>query len=255
MKIKIFKWILLIIISNSFILGQGQLNEMNALKALCCTNIVTQKFAEDGEKPSAYSPYVLVCFMKISEEQVHDLLSNLEEGKNSLTKEDILELIDMNSLNNFSEEEIKRKSEELESIMEELQKLDENYSKENELNDNNYDDEYYDDEDYNYDSNNTYKFSIKNIFGLIKKGMKGFFNEAYSIWYAFLILVILYISLKIIRKFSDSENNKNIKNSTENKKENGKINKNNEKEEIAQKEKEEKEQKEKKGKEKKEKED
>ena len=233
MEIKKFKWIFfLITILKSLIFSIEQINENSALKALSCVTLVTAEFHNKKEEPSVYSPYVLSCFMKIKEEQAQDILSNLDEGIN-LTKEEIDELIDINSLKNFSEDEVKRKSEELEYTMQEFKKLDEEYNKENEnyddkLNDMVDDDDY--DEDYTYD-NNTHKFSKKNFMDLIKRGIKGFFNVVNSIWYAIFILAILYISLKIIRLIFKSENNMNKKNLEETKEEKNNDNKNNEKEE------------------------
>ena len=207
MEMKIFKWILfLLYILNPFIFCQIVLNDEADLKALSCASIVTHKYKNKEDGPSAYSPLVLACFIKISEKQAYDFLSNLDIGINSLTKEEIEELIDVNILQDFSEEEINQKSKELENSIQEFYQKDQDFTKENKDYDNNY---------INDKNNIRLSSEIKNIIDLIIKGIKTIFIEVNCIWHVILILVILYNSLMIIRKLCDEKMEYNDENNIE----------------------------------------
>jgi hypothetical protein len=124
MKIKIISNfpLLLIFELNLFLLTNLHIDEEVALKALSCVAIVTHNFKNGEGAPKYYSPIVLSCFMKITEEQAQSVLAGIENGEISLTQDEIGELTNVESLKDFPEGEIKQKSELLESAMREFQK-------------------------------------------------------------------------------------------------------------------------------------
>ena len=116
-----------ILLLNLFLLIQNQLDDLTAIKALSCVNIVTQKYKKGEDEPNAYSPIVLACFIKITDEQAQRVISNIEEGINALDQEEIEDLTDVNSLVKFPKEEIEEKAELLENTIKEFQKLDDEF--------------------------------------------------------------------------------------------------------------------------------
>ena len=221
-KLTLFIFLLLNLLSYI----QSQLDDLAAIKALSCVSIVTQKYKKGQDEISSYSPYVLTCFIKITEEQAQRVLSSLEEGINPLDSEELEELTDVNSLRDIPQDEIKEKSELLENTIKVFQKLDDEFDNLKEGNnpeDEDFNDDDYDDE-FGNDINNNNKISKKGIFGLFKKGINGIFNVASSIWYAIFILIIIYFILMLARKTSDESENKNINNELDNKKTEKEIN-------------------------------
>ena len=226
-----------ILLLNLLLLVQSQIDDLIAIKALSCVNIVTQKYKKGEDEPNAYSPIVLACFIKITDEQAQRVISSLEEGTNPLDQEEIEDLTNVNSLSKFPKEEIDEKVELLENTIREFQKLDDDYGnlkegKNPEFED--YDDDYeYDDDIYDYNINNNKTLSKKGLIGLFKKGISGIFSVAGSIWYAIFILILIYFILMLFRKTSN-ENKTNINNNIsnenkENEKDNNNENKDNEK--------------------------
>ena len=210
MKYKIYSnfLILLIFLLNLFLLVNLHIDEEVALKALSCVTIVTQNFKNGEGEPNYYSPIVLSCFMKITEEQAQNVLANIESGDIQLSQDEIEELTNIESLKDYPEDELKQKSELLENTMREFQKLDEEYAELKEGREPHYD---YDDYDDDYEGfNNNNKPSKKGIFNLIVSGIKGLFNTVGAIWYILFILIILFLILMLIRKTTDLDNNKNI---------------------------------------------
>ncbi len=197
---------LFIILLNLFLSINTQFNELTALKALSCVSLVTQKYRKGEEEPSHYSPIVLACFMKITEEQAQRIISGIEEGNIPLEPSEVDDLTDVERLKDYPQEEIEEKSQMLENTIKEFQKLDEEIEG---LNENKYpENEDYDDDDYDYeysDVNKNRKMSASGFFGLIKDGIGSFFSIAGGIWYAFFTLIIIYLILLIVRKSNELE--------------------------------------------------
>ena len=213
---------LIIIILNLFLSTNNQLDELTAIKAISCVSIVTTKFKKGEDEPNHYSPIVLACFMKITDDQAQRVLTGIEEGEIPLEPYEIDELTNVDKLKEYSQEEVERNAELLESTIKEFQKMDEdldnlkeNKYSEDEDNDNDYD---YDDYDFS-DINKRNKMSTKGFFGLIKRGMSELFSVAGGIWYAFFILIIIYLALLIMRKSNDLDNSVRAKESERNEKE------------------------------------
>ena len=214
---------LITVILNLFLSINNQFNEQTAIKAISCVSIVTTKFKKDEDQPNHYSPIVLACFMKITDDQAQRVLSGIEEGEIPLEPYEIDELTDVNKLKEYPQEEVERNAEILENTIKEFQKMDEDLDN---LKENKYsEDEDYEKDDYDYDDydftgfNKKNKMSTKGFFGLIKKGVNELFSVAGGIWYAFFILIIIYLALLIMRKTNDLENNVRAKESERNEKE------------------------------------
>ena len=111
-----------IILLNLCLLIQCQLDDIRAIKAFSCVNIVNSKYKKGENEPNIYSPIVLTCFIKITEEQAKRVISGIEEGLPALEPEEIEELTNFNSLADIPEKEIKQKSELLENTIKEFQK-------------------------------------------------------------------------------------------------------------------------------------
>lgn len=115
MKFILLKYILLfisIVLSN-----QSELESIQKLSFLSCSKIINQKFQE---KPSQeiLSNHLLSCFIKISQEQAQKILYSEE---NSLSSKEIDDLIDIENLKNFSEEELKIKSDLIQKLLQETE--------------------------------------------------------------------------------------------------------------------------------------
>ena len=213
MKYKICSnfFLLLIFLLNLFLLVNLHIDEEVALKALSCVTIVTQNFKNGEGEPNYYSPIVLACFMKITEEQAQNVLASIESGNINLSQAEINELTNVESLKDYPEDEIKQKSEILENTMREFQKLDEEYSELKEGREPHYDYDDYDDDYEGFEHNNN-KPSKKGIFNLIISGIQGLFNTVGGLWYTIFILIILFLILMLIRKTTDLDNNNKNKN-------------------------------------------
>ena len=165
------KFFFFILCISLLVLILSKSDELSILKALACVNIITSRHQNEEKDPSTLSPKILTCFIKISDEQISKLLDNIEQGLDiSLTEDEINNLMDIDSLKDLPQDEVKQKGEQLEEAIKEFQKTQGEYNSE----DNNGYDEAYDDEDDDYDyedydgpKNNMTK---KGFFRLIKKG-------------------------------------------------------------------------------------
>ena len=229
--------IFLIIFISSLTLIFLKADEISVFKALICANIITRKEDPDEEKEiNSLSPLLLTCFIKINDVQVHRLTENIDKGFDSvLSEEEINDLIDIDSLKGLSEQDVKKRGDELEEAIKELQKIQEGYKENGE--DDGYDDGYDDDgDDYDvYDDGPRNNISKKGFFRLIKKGIFNFGNIVLSSWYIICILVVFYLLLLEIRRNNNQETIENKKEKEKEKKEkkdnNDKKNEEEEKEE------------------------
>ena len=195
------KFFFFILCISLLVLILSKSDELSILKALACVNIITSRHQNEEKDPSTLSPKILTCFIKISDEQISKLLDNIEQGLDiSLTEDEINNLMDIDSLKDLPQDEVKQKGEQLEEAIKEFQKTQGEYNSE----DNNGYDEAYDDEDDDYDyedydgpKNNMTK---KGFFRLIKKGFVNLIEILFSSWYIICILVVFYILLLEIRR-------------------------------------------------------
>ena len=231
-----------------------ELEEENMLRAFSCLNIISKKLnGEEEALSNSYSPYMLSCFIKITNEQMQTILSGIEEGNeelNSLTEDEIEQLTDYESLKDMPENELKKYSVKLEKTMKKFEKMDKEMKKgkdiqDRELNilddDDNYDDgdidydddddyeDYDDDEDDNYSSHKKFKRE-KGFFRILFRAIKKFFNNS-NLWFAFLFLITVYFLLLAMRKsFEDDKEEKRENEKIENKETENKEQEKNEKE-------------------------
>ena len=219
----------LIIFLNCLTLIFLKSDELSVFKALVCANILTRKEPNEDNEVNSLSPILLTCFIKINDEQVRRLTEGIDKGFESiLSEEEINDLIDMESLKDLSVSEVKKRGEELEEAIKDLQKIQEGYSENGE--DDGYDDGYDDgDDDYDeYDDGRPKNnISRKGFIRLIKKGIFNFGNILLSSWYIICILVVFYLLLLEIRRNNAQETNNDKK---ENKDENDNKKEGNEKE-------------------------
>ena len=208
----------------SLTLIMSKMDELTIFKALVCVNIITSKHHEDKElEPSTLSPIILTCYIKISDEQVQRLTESIEHGEDiPLSDKEIDDLMNIDSLKDLPESEVKKKGDELEEAIKEFQKIQEGYS---ESGDNDgYDDGYDDgDDDYDFEDGLGQKNNMtkKGFFRLIKKGIVNMGEILISSWYIIGILVLFYVLLLEIRR------NNNPNNDNEEDKENKKEEKDN----------------------------
>jgi uncharacterized membrane protein len=210
------KFFFFILCISLLVLILSKSDELSILKALACVNIITSRHQNEEKDPSTLSPKILTCFIKISDEQISKLLDNIEQGLDiSLTEDEINNLMDIDSLKDLPQDEVKQKGEQFIEAIKEFQKTQGEYNSE----DNNGYDEAYDDEDDDYDyedydgpKNNMTK---KGFFRLIKKGFINLIEILFSSWYIICILVVFYLLLLEIRR-----NNHNKKEKEEDKKDN-----------------------------------
>ena len=201
------KFFFFILCISLLVLILSKSDELSILKALACVNIITSRHQNEEKDPSTLSPKILTCFIKISDEQISKLLDNIEQGLDiSLTNDEINNLMDIDSLKDLPQDEVKQKGEQLIEAIKEFQKTQGEYNSE----DNNGYDEAYDDEDDDYDyedydgpKNNMTK---KGFFRLIKKGFVNLIEILFSSWYIICILVVFYLLLLEIRRNNHNEN-------------------------------------------------
>ena len=215
------KFFFFILCISLLVLILSKSDELSILKALACVNIITSRHQNEEKDPSTLSPKILTCFIKISDEQISKLLDNIEQGLDiSLTEDEIINLMDIDSLKDLSQDEVKQKGEQLEEAIKEFQKTQGEYNSE----DNNGYDEAYDDEDDDYDyedydgpKNNMTK---KGFFRLIKKGFINLIEILFSSWYIICILVVFYLLLLEIRRNNNNKEDKKDNTIKEKKEEN-----------------------------------
>ena len=171
-------------------------------KALACMAVLNQKFKGEEPEPSIYSTMMLKCFISMTESQSKKILVGLETGQGTISQKEVDKLTDYESLQDYSQNELKRKSHELEKALKNFKKLQEEITGEGgDIDPSDYDDDDYDDDD-NYNRETP---SNINFFGLIPKGIMGIFNVFNSYLSLFLVFVIVYLGLLMIRKINDSE--------------------------------------------------
>lgn len=165
-------------------------------KALACMTVISQKL--NSNQPEIYSSMMLKCYITITESMSKKILVGLETGTNSLSNKEIDKLTDYMSLSSLSEKELKRKSQELEKILKNFKKLQEDFNGQMpEIGD--------DDGDYFDEDGPTETPSNVNYFSLIPKGIFGVFNIFNNYLSLFIFLLIIYLTLLMIRKINDSE--------------------------------------------------
>jgi hypothetical protein len=93
-------------------------------------NVMDKKYLNQNQ-PNVFSPIMLSCYLKITEAQIEQVLHDFGSGAslNSLDQEEIDELTNVENLKSFPENELKKKSAELEAIIEEFKKFDKDFSK------------------------------------------------------------------------------------------------------------------------------
>jgi hypothetical protein len=182
------------------------MDEITIFKALVCVNIITTRHQKDDLEPNTLSPLILSCYIKISEEQIHRLTEGIEQGSDiPLSDEEIDYLMDIESLKDLPENEVRRKGDELENAIKEFQKMQEGYGETG-------DDDGYDDGDDDYDYEDYGEGPRNNIssigfFRLIKKGIINLSEIFFGSWYIIGILVLFYILLLEIRRNNNPNNN------------------------------------------------
>ena len=185
----------------------SKLDEITLFKALVCVNIITTRHQKENLDPNTLSPLILSCYIKISDEQVHRLTEGIEKGLDiPLSDEEIDNLMDVDSLKDLSESEVKRKGDELENAIKQFQKMQEGYGETGDEDDG-YDDgdDDYDYEDYGEGPRNN--ISSIGIFRLIKKGLINLSEIFFGSWYIIGILVLFYVLLLEIRRNNNPNNN------------------------------------------------
>ena len=226
-----------------------ELEDDSMLRAFSCLNIINKKFNGNEEALSkSYSPYMLSCFIKITNDQMKTIFSGIEEGNedlNLLNDDEIEQLTDVDSLQDMPEKELKKYTANLEKTMKKFEKMDKEIEKmkkgnnidDSELNfldddlnlddgDFDYDDDDYgdyDDEDDDYSSLKKSRHREKGFFRILFRGIIKFFNNS-NIWFPFLFLIMVYFLLLAIRKSFEeekiSEENEEIENKENDNKEN-----------------------------------
>ena len=183
----------------------SKMDEITIFKALVCVNIITTRHQKEDLEPNTLSPLILSCYIKISEEQIHRLTEGIEQGSDiPLSDEEIDYLMDIESLKDLPENEVRRKGDELENAIKEFQKMQEGYGETG-------DDDGYDDGDDDYDYEDYGEGPRNNIssigfFRLIKKGIINLSEIFFGSWYIIGILVLFYILLLEIRRNNDPNN-------------------------------------------------
>ena len=202
-------------------------DDAQGMKVVACMNIIEKRFKNvESDQSYIYSSSMLACFMQITDAQSEKVISDFETGEISFDVNEIDDLINTDFLKSVPEEEIQKKSIELENIIQEFQKFDDEFSqlKEGKINNNN------DKKDKDSDS------KMKKINDFLKLDFDN------SLLIALLILVIIIFIMIKTGITPEKEVNKNFKNfkleEKEEKKEEGKKVKEEEKKEEIKKEKE-----------------
>ena len=197
-------FILLIYILNLLSKIKCQLENESVTKTLACMTVLNQKFQGGEPDASVYSTMMLKCFISISESKAKKILLELETGKISLSKKEVDKLTDYESLQSYSQSELKRKSRELEKALKTFKKMQEEITGgKGDIDPDDYDndDDDYDDDEYYHGETP----SNVNFFSLLPRGIKGIFNVFNNYLSLFFIFVIVYFGLLMIRKINDSE--------------------------------------------------
>ena len=127
----------IILLFNLFIYTKCQVYSENTRKAFACMSVINSKNRGGGNPDSnLYSPVMLACFSKITQEQMERVLSELNQdmqGMNqqimdALEPEEIDELVNVDSLKTKSDKELKKIRHNLEKGIKEFQQMDEELS-------------------------------------------------------------------------------------------------------------------------------
>ena len=127
----------IILLFNLFIYTKCQVYSENTRKAFACMSVINSKNRGGGNPDSnLYSPVMLECFSKITQEQMERVLSELNQdmqGMNqqimdALEPEEIDELVNVDSLKTKSDKELKKIRNNLEKGIKEFQQMDEELS-------------------------------------------------------------------------------------------------------------------------------
>ena len=127
----------IILLFNLFLFTKCQVYSENTRKAFACMSVINSKNRGGGNPDSnLYSPVMLACFSKITQEQMERVLSELNQdmqGMNqqimdALEPEEIDDLVNVDSLKNKSDKELKKIRNNLEKGIKEFQQMDEELS-------------------------------------------------------------------------------------------------------------------------------
>ena len=182
-------FVILLINFISLIISQFENDSMS--KAIACMSVISQKYKGSEPDPSIYSTMMLKCFITIKDSQSKKILLGIETGSGSLSKSEIDKLTDYESLKDMNPNELRKKSQKLQ---------DEFTGGMRDSDSGDYEDDDYDDEGFSGESP-----SRINFFSLIPKGIFGFFNVFNNYLSLFLVFIILYFGLLMLRKINDSE--------------------------------------------------
>ena len=195
-----------IILLNTFLITEGQLYDDLSMTIFSCMKVVNQKNEGEGyEESPINSPAMLACFIKITQEQIDSISSNYyETGVVPLEEEEINALTDVESLKEYSDEELREKTNQLEEAIKEYNKFNEDYTGDNYENENYYDENYNgmnDDYNYNYNDNENDNESFLDT-------IKEFFNENTIIVIWLVICVVVFILIAVFGKEYDESKEK-----------------------------------------------
>ena len=222
-----------------------EIEDDSMLRAFSCLSIINKKFNGNEDALSkSYSPYMLSCFIKITNDQMKTIFSGIEEGKedlNLLNGDEIEQLIDVDSLQDMPEKDLKKYTANLEKTMKKFEKMDkeiEKMKKGNKIDDgelNNFDDDDFnlDDGDFDYDDDDYDEYDDddedggysglkksrhreKGFFRILFRGIKKFFINS-NIWFIFLFLITVYFLLLAMRKSFEAEKEEEINEEDDNK--------------------------------------
>ena len=199
-----------IILLNTFLIAEGQLDDDLSMKIFSCMKVVNQKNEGEGYEDSpTNSPAMLACFIKITQEQIDSISSNYyETGVVPLEEEEINALTDVESLKEYSDEELREKTNQLEEAIKEYNKFNEDYTGDNYENENYYDENYNGmNDDYNYNNFN-YNENDNNDNENFSDKIKEFFNENTIIVIWIIICVVVFILIAIFGKEFDENTQK-----------------------------------------------
>ena len=198
--------LLVIILLNTFLIAECQLDDDVSMRIFSCMRVINQKNEGEGyEESPINSPAMLACFIKITQEQIDSISSNYyETGVVPLEEEEINALTDVESLKEYSDEELREKTNQLEEAIKEYNKFNEDYTGENYENENYYDENYNgmnDDYNYNYNDNENDNESFLDT-------IKEFFNENTIIVIWLVICVVVFILIAVFGKEYDESKEK-----------------------------------------------
>ena len=179
------------------------LDDRNGMKVFACMNVMDKKYIRQNQ-PNVFSPTMLSCYLKITDTQIEQILHDFGAGVslNSLEQEEIDELTNVENLKSFPENELKKKSAELEAIIEEFKKFDKDFSKLKES-------KKMENDDNDSDDNNLDDKNFKH--GSIKKGKRRQIKFDNGLWVVIICSGFLFFMLFISWITSTPEDKNNNK--------------------------------------------